>query len=134
MPMFRQSNVVRSIASMVVVAFCAFLLPWPAIAQPAEAAVDDCMQGKLDGKRDAKGNPLWILAGVGCGICGAGAAYLMKPNPPAEALLGKSSAYVLCYTEAYQSKARMMNTGYACAGWAAFVAVYAAAGGFETEE
>jgi len=100
----------------------------------AQQTTDEYLQGKLDGERDAKGNPLWFLAGAGCGIIGAGAAYLIKPSPPASALIGKSAEYVLGYTEGYKNKARNQNTTYACAGWAAFVLIYAAAGGFETTE
>lgn len=91
-------------------------------------------RGKLEGERDARGNPLWLLAGVGCGIFGAGAAYFIKPTPPSHALMGKSPDYVLGYTEGFQNKARMSNVGYACAGWAAFAAIYIAAGGLETQE
>ena len=82
-----------------------------------QATMSDYVQGKIDGERDAKGNPLWILAGAGCGIFGAGAAYLIKPSPPAHALIGKSTEYVLGYTEGYKNKARSENTKWACSGW-----------------
>ncbi|MDP4164544.1 MAG: hypothetical protein Q8898_15720 [Bacillota bacterium] len=95
-----------------------------------QSAMNQFAVGKLDGERDAKGNPLWFLAGAGCGCFGAGFAFLMKPSPDAQSLVGKSSDYVLGYTEGYKNKGRMKNTSYACAGWAAFVAVYAVAGGF----
>ena len=98
------------------------------IATPllAQQTMDDYVQGKLDGERDSKGNPLWILAGVGCGVFGVGAAYFIKPSPPAHALVGKASGYVMGYTEGYQKKSRNKNAGYACAGWAAWIIFYLA--------
>ena len=99
----------------------------------AQGQTSDYMQGKLDGERDAKGNPLWFLAGAGCGIFGAGAAFLIKPSPPAHALIGKSTEYVLGYTEGYKNKARNQNTMYACGGWLTFVLIFVAVGGLDTD-
>jgi hypothetical protein len=110
----------------------AWILPVASIAQVQ--VQNDCWQGKADGGRDAKGNALWFLAGVGCGVFGAAAAYLYSPTPPMTSLMNKSSEYVACYTDEYQKKSKIKNTAYACAGWAAFVVVYAAAGGFETDD
>jgi hypothetical protein len=110
-----------------VLVYAALFYVVPALAQ------DECMQGKMDGERDAKGNPLWFLAGLGCGIFGAGAAYIYNPDPPAQGLMGKSSEYVLCYTDAYKKKAKMKNTTYACVGWAVWIAIVVATGGFETD-
>lgn len=100
------------------------LIITPILAQ--QQTMDDYVQGKLDGENNAKGNALWFIAGAGCGIFGAGAAYFIKPSPPAHALIGKSSNYVLGYTEGYQNKARNKNTTYACAGWAAWGIFYVA--------
>lgn len=90
----------------------------------------DYFRGKLDGERDARGNPLWVLAGLsgtGCclliGCAGVGLAYAVPPSPPPAALMGKSSEYVLGYTEGYKSKARLKNTAYAAAGCCAAAAV-----------
>jgi hypothetical protein len=74
-------------------------------------------EGKVDGERDARGSAGWFCAGFLCGIFGAGAAFFMKPGPPAPALIGKSSEYVMGYTEGYQNKARNENTMWACGGW-----------------
>jgi len=90
------------------------------------AQQQDYMQGKMDGERDAKGNPVWVLAGLGCGVIGAGAAYMTKPSPPSTAILGKSTEYIMGYTEGYQNKARKQNAMYACGGWAAWVVIYLA--------
>jgi hypothetical protein len=130
MYLFQCSPFRSLIASLSIAIFCVFRLAVPALAQVA----DECWQGKADGERDAKGNPLWILAGLGCGIFGAGAAYLAKPSPPTYALMGKSSQYVLCYTEAYQSKSRWKNTGYAFLGWATWIVIFLASGGLEDIE
>jgi hypothetical protein len=101
-------------------------------SSPPAQSGGDCMTAMMDGEREGRGNPLWILAGAGCGILGAGAAYLYKPTPPMYRLMGKPSQYVLCYTESYQKKARKANTAWACGGWLAFIVIYAAAGGFST--
>lgn len=106
------------LASLMLVVFCAVILVVPvvALAQDDDSGVDQCWQGKADGERDGKGNAAWMLAGIGCGIFGVGAAYLIKPNPATGALLGKSSEYVLCYTESYQQSAKNKNAMYAGIG------------------
>ena len=109
--------------SCLVLSLIFLLIATPLLAQQT---MDDYVQGKLDGERDAKGSPLWFLAGLGCGIFGAGAAYFIKPSPPTHALVGKSSSYVMGYTEGYQNKARNKNTTYACAGWVAWTILYLA--------
>lgn len=86
----------------------------------------DFLQGKLDGQRDAKGNFLWFIAGVGCGIFGIGAAYIVKPEPSAEALIGKSSDYVIGYTEGYKEEGRTKNTTYAAVGCLTWSVIYLA--------
>ena len=94
---------------------------------------DDYIQGKADGEQAASGNFLWFFAGAGCGLIGVGAAYLMKPGPPAHAMVGKSANYAIGYRDGYGNKSRNQNTLYACGGLAAFIAIFAAAGGFQTE-
>lgn len=125
----------RSIACLLMVLFVAPSIATVAFAQAPSAPQggDTCMQGKFDGTAAAKGNPLWFLAGAACGIFGTGAAYFIKPSPPVGSLMGRSSEYVLCYTDAYQNKARNGNTAWACGGWATFVVIYVAAGGLETD-
>jgi hypothetical protein len=129
----------RATAFFLLALFSATVLAAPVAAQqatpaPAQPGSGNCMEGTADGERDAKGNPLWVLAGAGCGIFGAGAAYLYKPAPPVGKLMGKSSEYALCYTEKYQSKSRNQNTAWACGGWLAFIVVYIAAGGLDTSD
>jgi hypothetical protein len=125
----------RSVACLLMVVFVAPSVATIAFAQAPQSASqggDTCMQGKFDGAAAARANPLWILAGAACGIFGVGAAYLIKPSPPIGSLMGRSSEYALCYTDAYQNKARNGNTAWACGGWATFVLIYVAAGGLET--
>lgn len=98
------------------------------IATPliAQQTVNDYLQGKADGERDgsAAANPLWIVAGLGCGILGVGAAYFITPSAPVERLVGKSPEYVAGYSEAYKNSARNRQTLYACAGWLSWVLIY----------
>ena len=84
----------------------------------------DYTLGRMNGQSDARGNGLWFLAGSP-GLCcyGAGGlgilfAILIPPEPPTSALIGKSSAYILGYTEGYQSKGRWKNAGWASIGCA----------------
>ena len=88
---------------------------------------DDYAQGKIAGEADGKGSALWLLAGAGCGVFGFGAALLTAPNPPTQALVGKSSNYVLGYTEGYKKKAKGQNVLYAGIGWVAWIVIYLAA-------
>ena len=53
---------------------------------------------------------LWFGAGCLFGLLGVGAAYLVEPNPPATALVGKNSNYVALYTENYKKVAKGIQT------------------------
>ena len=101
------------LASLMLVVYCAVVLVAPAVVI---AQADECSQGRADGERDGEGNVLWGLAGLGCCLLGVGAAYFIDATPDASALLGKSSEYAMCYTEAYQDKARGKNAMYAGIG------------------
>ena len=73
-------------------------------------------QGEIDGKKNAKGNPLWLLPGIGCCIFGVGAAAISVPNPRPEYLSGKSSDYIQGFTDGYKSSTRKRNLIYASIG------------------
>jgi hypothetical protein len=96
----------------------------PAAQKGAKADnFEDYMQGKLDGKTDAKGSAAWILAGLaGTGFClligcaGIGLALVAPPSPPETALMGKSSSFIVGYVEGYKSSGRMKNAKWAIAG------------------
>jgi hypothetical protein len=96
---------------------------------PDIALADTCEEGTIDGQ--AAGNkaasPLWIVAGVGCGCIGVGAAYLIKPSVPADRLVGMSPEYVVCYTEAYKNSARDRQVIYSMIGWGIWLIIYFAA-------
>lgn len=93
----------------------------PLLAQQ-ESGPDTYLQGKADGERDAKGNVLWVAAGV-LFPWGNLAAYLMKPGPPAHAFIGKSSQYILGYKEGYKNKAALKNLKYSCIGSGVVMAI-----------
>jgi len=90
----------------------------------AQQSMNEYMQGKIDGERSAKGDPLWFLGGFCLSGTGVLAAYIIKPAPPGIALLGKSTEYIMGYTEGYQDKARKQNAKYACAGFSSFLVIY----------
>lgn len=104
----------HSVAYKVIALFLSFLiLSIPLLAQQENP--DTFYKGKIDGESDAKGNPLWILAGLIPPI-GNFAAYQIKPNPPAPALIGKSPEYVKGYTQGYKNKSRVKNLRYTLIG------------------
>jgi hypothetical protein len=109
----------------IVLALSILLLTMPVLAQQV---TDDCLRAKQDGKTDGKaaGNALWLLAGFGCGCIGLGAALIFTPSPHTERLVGKSSDYVLCYTQSFKSAARGKQAAYAAVGWGIWIIVYAA--------
>jgi hypothetical protein len=90
----------------------------PAVPAFCQGGGDDCIKGRFDGEKAAKGSPGWYVAGFFCGIFGFIAAAIVKPAPPADVLVGKSPEYVTCFTDAYQSKSKNRNIMNACAGWA----------------
>lgn len=105
----------------------------PLLAQQKEeelkkTLLSEYVQGKIDGERDgtAAASPIWILAGVGCGIFGVGLAFLVPPSVPAERLVGKSADYAAGYADRYKSSGKMRQTLYACAGWLTWVLIYLA--------
>lgn len=109
------------------------LQPDTGLQEPDRAsALKDYLQGTKDGKRDSKGKPLWILAGLsGTGLCicfgaaGIGIALAVPyyPPPPAEMLIGKSSKYIEGYYEGYTASIRWKNAAWALLGCAIAVAV-----------
>lgn len=67
---------------------------------------------------------MWLLAGMpgimcyGIGCLGVIASVLIPPDPPVSEMLGKSTAYILGYTEGYKSKGRWKNGGWSTLGCA----------------
>lgn len=96
------------------------------LQEPDEATkMKDYLQGIAEGKRDAKGKPYWVLAGLsGTGLCicfsvaGIGLALAVPyyPPPPGEMLIGKSSKYIEGYYEGFTARSRWKNAGWATLG------------------
>jgi hypothetical protein len=95
-----------------IIVFTILAVPVFAFAQDSETA---CAQAKADAKRDSQ---WWLWTGAGCliNIIGVGLAYLLKPAPPPERLLGKPSDYVTAYTDCYVKEARKDRAGKAWIG------------------
>jgi len=72
---------------------------------------------------------LWFAFGFLCNFVGPAVGYLLAPDPPQAALLGKSPEYVATFTDAYQKKAKSIQGTYGLYGClvntAAWVAIYA---------
>ena len=88
---------------------------------PPPTTLDDYSQGHIDGTRDYKPNPAWVLAGVGCGIFGVGLAMVAVPEPPPYQYMDKSPEYAAGYVQAYKAKAKRENATYAVLGWATWI-------------
>ena len=70
-------------------------------------------------EQDASANvntTLWFWGGCAGGVLVFLFSHIHEPSPPASALLGKSPEYVASYTDAYQAKARKLQTSRAMWG------------------
>lgn len=67
---------------------------------------------------------LWFAAGCVLGLVGVIIAYFYEPEPPAEALMGKSPKYVALFTNAYKKAAKHIQTKYALYGLVTDVVLY----------
>ena len=77
----------RSNTKLACVVLSLAILAVPLLAQDQ---TNDFVQGRMDGEMDGKSdaNVIWIVAGIGCGCIGVGAAYLFTPSAPAAKLVG----------------------------------------------
>ncbi len=98
------------------------LIALPAMAY--QAGGSEYVKGRIAGERDAQGNSMWILAGCLLGVIGVLLAYLIEPEVPSAALVGKSPEYVQGYIDGYKAKARQKNAIYALYGLGIAVVVY----------
>jgi len=92
---------------VVAVAMSSMIFATPILAQQ-QANQDDIVAGRIAGENDAAANVnrmQWFAAGCLFGLLTVAAAYMADPKVPATQLLGKSSEYVIAYTEAYKATA-----------------------------
>ena len=88
-------------------------------AVPILAQQSDLVAGRMAGEQSARASTngnLWLAAGCLAGIIGVVIAYVIEPNPPATALLGKSPEYVAAYTDGYKMAAKRIQTSKAWTG------------------
>jgi hypothetical protein len=93
------------------------------LAAPAAAIAQDAGTARTDGQCDAKADTkssLWFGAGCLGGLIAVGAAYMIKPNPPATRLLGKSAEYTAVYVDEYQRTAVGIQTRNAWTGYCTY--------------
>lgn len=108
-------------------------LPFQSISQETS----DGAQAIIDAKRDAKASSAWplvsFLTSTACGCIGGSivllASQVVEPIPPTNRFIGKSTEYVILYTDTYQreiKRQRLISTSAGCIGGsvlAAFIAV-----------
>ena len=126
------SSVRRGTRAVVATMLAFVLTVSPALAQPA-STTSDYTQGRVDGQERAGGSAAWILSGLACGLLGLIPPLLFVPNPPSHALVGKSSDYVLGYTDGYKSKSKSKNVVWAAVGAAVSIGICLAVDCFEYE-
>ena len=73
-------------------------------------------EGMMQGQMAGSGNAGWMLGGFLCGIFGVGGAYFVEPSPPIHLLMGKSTDYVMGFTEGYKKETKKKNVQYASIG------------------
>lgn len=98
---------------IVAISMALLLVTCPLMSQQSS---DEFVKGRIDGEQDAKAEGIWILAGCALGVTGILLAYLVEPSVPAGQLVGKSSAYVMGYTDGYKSKTKSLNAKQAITG------------------
>jgi hypothetical protein len=91
---------------LIVSVFMVFI-PVISIAQAMDS--EACMQAEADAEMDVN-KTMWFAGGCLIGILAVGAAYLVKPNPPASQLVGKSPEYIASYSDCYKEKASSIQT------------------------
>lgn len=84
------------VATILIVGFS--LLPFTSFA-------DACDDGRAMANNEVNG-AVWF--GIGClgGPLGVGAAYVVKPDPPTSALVGKPADYIAKFTDCYRDEAK----------------------------
>lgn len=114
---FRNSVIMRF---MTVLATCSFLFVSTASKSFATETCEDARQAASNNTSGA----LWF--GAGCLLNGLGVigAYVLKPDPPMSAVVGKDAVYVAKYTDCYKEEAVKAQTKWAWIGCGASVALY----------
>ncbi len=93
---------------------------------------DACSNGTRDAEAET-GGTLWFILGMFTMPYGVAAAYLVSPSPSPEKIAGKSSSYIVSYTDCYKSTAKGIHVKWAWIGFGTavvlvlilFIAVYA---------
>ncbi len=76
-----------------------------------------------DANKDVDGC-LWLGAGCFANIYGIAAAYVIVPSPKVSQLIGKSSDYILIYSETYRKTAKNIQVTRSTQGCLIFASLY----------
>jgi hypothetical protein len=90
-----------------------FLIPSiftvPLSAQMTVEERAEYLQGVRDGRLASHSNIVWIAAGFCLPVGSSIATLFVRPDPPPEALLGKSQYYIKGYTRGYKNRTVLKN-------------------------
>ncbi|MEN9281365.1 MAG: hypothetical protein RL594_300 [Bacteroidota bacterium] len=117
MSFFRNAKFVQVIATVAL--FCVVF----ATTSTKVVAQDPCFEGKALASEKTNGC-IWFSAGCllsGLGVVGA---YVIKPDPPMTAVVGKDAAYVAQLTDCYKDEAVGIQTKWAWIGCGAALVPY----------
>jgi len=102
----------RNLGNFIAMLMALLILAVPILAQQAENAA---LLAQEQARRDVNATT-WFIIGFFLGIVGYALAYLIVPNPPSSALVGKSPEYVAIYSDAYREEGKRIQTSKALIG------------------
>jgi len=125
----------RMVAGVVLSAWLVLLPTVLAAQDVGEDMADACSEAKQDAETHVS-KVGWLAIGCLTMPIGVGIALIVRPNPPAERLVGKSPEYVEAYTRCYASAGKGIQLTWSTLGcasgvlfWAGTVVMISAASG-----
>lgn len=111
---FRNSTFVQTVAGLCLACM---------LVVTSVSAQDACVEGRVLAS-ERTSSTIWFLAG--CTLSGLGVlgAYVIQPDPPMTALVGKDAAYVAQLTDCYKDQAGGIQTKWAWIGCATIAVPY----------
>ena len=103
--MIKYANIIKILILFLIPSI--FIVPLSAQMTVEERA--EYIQGVRDGRLAAHSNIVWVAAGFCLPVGSSIATLFVRPDPPPEALLGKSQYYIKGYTRGYKNRTVLKN-------------------------